>query len=281
MTQAPVMEALPQTEALHLLSVTTTIQEALGYGRGMLSWKDRFAGETAVDGHQVIGAMLAKGEREAAISYIKEASNRYAREAADRGTRTHAALEALTLGQAPRLDDEIEPYVRQYGRWLDRFQPEFMMVEAPVYHPEMRYAGTTDGVMKLDGMALSFDYKTTAHPPEKESRPPYPEVALQLCAYARAKEVGVLSEQRYSDRGKRFYIYDPTQAHEPMPEVDRNWALAIIISPFDCRAVPTRIDEEVWVAWRHAQAVARFRMEVARSLFQVPWEAPPLQSEEE
>lgn len=267
------MEPLPQTEALHLLSVTTLIQEALGYGRGMLNWKDKFAGEVAVEGHQVIGAMLARGERGAAMDYIQGASRRYAREAADRGTRTHSALETLTLGGVPRLDDEIEPYVRQYERWLARFQPEFLMVEAPVYHPELGYAGTTDGVMKLAGLPLSFDYKTTNHPPEKESRPPYPEVALQLCAYSRATEVGVLSEQRYSDRGKRYYIYDPTQPHEPMPEVNHDWALAIVISPYDCRAVPTRVDEEVWVAFRHAQAVARFRIETARTLFQPPWEA--------
>jgi hypothetical protein len=150
------------------------------------------------------------------------------------------------------------------------------MVEAPVYNATEGYAGTTDGILKLEGRPFLFDYKTTEHPPTKESRPPYGEVALQLCAYAHATEVGVLSEQRYSGY-RRYYLYDPTAKHEVLPEADTDWALAIIVSPYDCRAVPTRIDEPVWQAFLNVKEVARFQTELAakRELFRPPFEAPP------
>jgi len=123
-------------------------------------------------------------------------------------------------------------------------------------------------------MPLLFDYKTTEHPPEKENRPPFEEVALQLCAYSRATEAGVLSEQRTTDWG-RYYVYDQTVQHEPMPEVRQDVALAIIVSPWDCRAVLTTIDEGVWEAWRHVQELAFWQRHRTADLFRAAYEAKP------
>ena len=73
-----------------------------------------------------------------------------------------------------------------------------------------------------------------------------------------------MSEQRY-DKGRRYYLYDPTATHEVFPEV--GGALSIVISPVDCFAVPVRIDDDVWRTFRHVLAIAQFRSESARPLF--------------
>jgi hypothetical protein len=146
------------------------------------------------------------------------------------------------------------------------------MAEAPVYHPAEHYAGTLDGIMELEGSRLVFDYKTTEHHPDGEKRrPPFPEVALQLCAYRHAREVGVLSEQRYAG-GRRYYLYDPDVPHEPLPETDG--AICIVMSPYDCFAVPVRTDEQVWDAWLHVIECARWQLQDGYGVFG-PQLAPP------
>jgi hypothetical protein len=102
-------------------------------------------------------------------------------------------------------------------------------------------------------------------------RPPYPEVALQLCAYSRCTEVGVMSEQRYAG-GKRYYLYDPEAKHEPMPGVDG--ALCIVVSPDDCFAVPVRIDDSVWATWMSVIKCAGWTLRGQSDLFGPPLPAP-------
>jgi hypothetical protein len=182
-----------------------------------------------------------------------------------RGTEIHAAAEAIALGAAPTIPPGNEAYVEQYARWIGRFQPKFLMAEAPVYNPAEGYAGTLDGIMELDGLPCLYDIKTTEHPPGGDrARPPFPETALQLVAYARATEVGVISEQRYAS-GKRYYLYDPSAKHEPMPQVAG--AFVLVLSPFDCTAIPVRIDDEVWRGFRAAIRCARFNVVTSKSLF--------------
>jgi hypothetical protein len=123
-------------------------------------------------------------------------------------------------------------------------------------------------VFVIDGQRLVFDVKTTEHAPDSgRSRPPFPEVSLQLTAYRRAELVGVLSEQRYAS-GKRYYVFDPDATHEPMPETDG--AVCLVVSPFDYQLVPVRTDDVVWRAWRHVMEAARWQVETSRNVFGPP-----------
>jgi hypothetical protein len=175
----------------------------------------------------------------------------------------------LALGVQPADVDKVTlPYVEQYGRFLEEFQPEFLMSEAPCYRPDIGYAGTVDGVAVIDGKRLVFDVKTTEHSPDSgRSRPPFSETALQLVAYRRATEVGVLSEQRYA-AGKRYYLYDPSERHEPFPETDG--AVVICVSPFDYTVTPIDTSDRVWTHFRHCMENARWQSEVSRLVIGPP-----------
>lgn len=259
----------PLVPPLKLWSVTTLIKIGLGTSDGLVGWVARVTAEAGIDSAETIAVMVKNEGRDAAIRWVTQRRFDRTSRAQDRGSALHAVFEAYALGQEPPpVDDELRPYVEQYLGWLDRFRPEYVLAEAPVYNPTEHYAGTLDGVMKIDGLPLLFDYKTTEYPPGGEkSRPPWPEVALQLAAYRRATEVGVLSEQRYAG-GRRYYLYDPTAKHEPMPEVEG--ALCIVVSPYDCEAYPIVADETVWRAFLIVREAARWQLATSQNVIRSP-----------
>jgi hypothetical protein len=255
-------------EPIRLWSVTTIIRVGMGTSDTLVNWAVRTTAEAAVAQREVIAAMVDAGDEQGAVSHLTNVRYRKSKKAMLRGSDLHAAAEAIALGTQPTIPEGGEAYVEQYVRWIERFQPTFLLSEAPVYNPAELYAGTLDGVMVLDGRPLLFDIKTTEHPPGGEKmRPPWPEAALQLCAYKHATQVGVVAEQRYAS-GKRYYLYDPTARHEPMPDVDG--ALCIVLSPFDCTAVPVRVDDSVWIAFQAARECAAFQLHTSKGLFGAP-----------
>jgi hypothetical protein len=263
-TPAPEIPA-PPAEPLKLWSVTTLIKQGLGESGSLVGWKVSTTAKTAVKDHTIVSAMLERGDTQAAIAHIRGASDRHARRRAEEGTLVHAAFEALALGQqAPPLPQELEPYRAQYDRWLAHFQPEFLLAETPVYNITHRYAGTLDGILRLGDHRLLFDYKTTEHAPDSgKQRPPFTEVALQLAAYKHAEEVGLISEQRYAS-WKRYYLYNPDQAHEPMPQVDG--ALCIVVSPYDCNAHAIAVHQDVWEGFLDVCEAARWQLTGSRGV---------------
>lgn len=243
----------------NLYSVTTLIKEGLGTGKGLVYWNARTPVAWAAE-HLDAFTSLAKVDADQAVKTAMDARWATSGKAAARGTDLHSAAEALALGQTPDVEDHILPYLEQYQQFLALHQPTFLMSEAPVYNVTHHYAGTCDGIMELGGRTVIFDLKTTDKAPDAKSRPPYAEVALQLVAYARAELVGLLSEKREINY-RRYYVYDPTGNHEPMPEVDG--AVCIVVSPFDCKVFPIRIDDEVWRAFLHVRECARWQIDIS------------------
>ncbi len=268
------------TEIQKFWSATTLLKLGMGTSDALVGWAIKFTNTYALENLDVVGP-LYKRDPEAAIKMVGQ--SRYAKsgKAMARGSELHKAAEALALGQKPEsVDVEALPYVEQYRRFLTEHAPEFLMAEAPVYNPGKFYAGTCDGIMVLQGRRVVFDIKTTEHGPDSgRSRPPYPEVALQLAAYRHATEVGVLSEQRYAS-GKRYYLYDPEVEHLPMPETDG--AVCIVVSPYDYTVTPVRTDDEVFLCFIAARECARFQVDVSKRVFGPAVSAkPPLKLVEE
>lgn len=252
------------TEPLRLWSVTTLIKLGMGTSDALVNWAVNTTSEYALDNVDA----LTQLDREAALDVLKRARYRKSGKAMARGTDIHKAAEGLALGAPIAVEPDVQPYVDQYQRFLEEHQPEFLMAEAPVYSPSRFYAGTLDAVMLLDGQRVVCDIKTTDRGPNSEkSRPPYPEVALQLAAYRRAEVVGVMSEMRYAS-GKRYYLFDPEAQHEPMPETDGG--VCIVISPEDYMLVPVRTDEEVFRCFIAARECARFSVDVSKRVFGPP-----------
>lgn len=259
-------ETLTGTATEQLWSVTHLIKKALGVGEPIVDWSVERTALDAVYSRKVVEAMIAQGTKgeEEAVDWLKQSRKRAMNKAQIRGTEVHAAAESLALGATPIVDPALMPYVEQLARWMDTFEPRYLMAEAPVYNLAERYAGTLDGVMELDGERLLFDYKTTDKAPDARSRPPYSEVALQLVAYARATEVGIIAD-RVTTSWERYYVYDPVAKREPMIEVDG--ALCIVVSPYDIRAIPVRIDDDVWRNFLYAKELAAWQKAGTRELF--------------
>jgi hypothetical protein len=256
------------SEPLKLWSVTTLLKLGLGTSDALVNWAVRTTAEAAVDRRTVLDAMLKDGDRDGAVKWL--ADQRWAKSGAAlaRGTDIHRAAEARALGEPVEVEVQNLPLLEQYDRFLSEFQPEFLMAEAPCYHPKAGYAGTLDSIAIIDGQRVVLDIKTTDKGKDStKMRPPYPETALQLAAYRHATEVGVLSEQRYAG-GKRYYLYDESAKHEPMPEVDG--AVCLVVSPDDYLVVPVRTDEQVFRYFRHVVECARWSVSESRGVFGAP-----------
>lgn len=256
------------SESLRLWSVTSLIRLGLGTSDALVNWAVGQASETAYDKVKTLQAFVEDGDREGAVKWLRDSRFRKSGKAMARGTELHAAAEKLALGVTPEVDDEIAPYLDQYRRFLVDHEPTFLLAEAPVYAPANFYAGTLDAIVEIGGQRLVLDIKTTEHAPDSgRYRPPYPEAALQLTAYRRATDVGVLAERRMAS-GKRYYLFDPDQTHDALPETDG--AAVLVVSPFDYVLVPVRTDDEVWRAFLAVREAARFQVDIAKRIFGPP-----------
>lgn len=252
-----------------LWSATTLISMALGTSKPLVEWNVRTACETAYDKFNTLKAFHEDGDRDGAVKWLKDSRWTKTGAAMARGTDIHKAAEALALGTIPKVEPELEPYVNQYRRFLEDFQPEFLMAEAPVYNTRYGYAGTLDAIAKIDGKPLVMDTKSTAHGPDSgKSRPPFPETALQLTLYRHGELVGLLADRREINY-RRYYVFDPDVMHtEPMPETEGG--VCLVISPEDYLLVPVDTSERVWKACRHMIEVARFQVELSKQVFGPP-----------
>ena len=267
------------SEPLRLWSATSLINIALGTSKPLVEWNVRTACETAYDSIKVLNAFHEADDREGAVKWLKESRWNKTAAAAARGIDVHKAAEALALGTIPKVEEHIEPYVEQYRRFLETFQPEFLLAEAPVYNTAAGYAGTLDGVVKIQGETVVADIKTTAHGPDSgRSRPPFPEVALQLTLYRHAELVGLLADRREINY-RRYYAFDPEQHTEPMPATEGG--ICVVISPEDYLVVPVDTSDRVWKACRHMIEVARYQVETSKTVFGPPIEPQQLELEVE
>ena len=81
--------------------------------------------------------------------------------AADRGTKVHAATEALDKTGWAEIEDEYLPYLQAYAAFRMEHDVQWELIEHPDYHPAHRYAGTIDRYGMVDGFKTLLDIKTT------------------------------------------------------------------------------------------------------------------------
>lgn len=250
------------SEVLRLWSVTSLERLALGLGPQLVKHKQKTVVGVCFDKFRTLQAFVKDNDRDAAISWALDQEFADFKKAGARGTDLHKAAEQLALGQEPQIEEQNRPYLDQFLRFLDDFQPEYVMSEAPVYHLRYSYAGTCDGIVVIDGQRLLFDIKTTAHSKESgRSRPPFDNHVLQICAYRHAELVGLLAERVETHRG-RYYSFDPSKHTEPMPETDG--AVCLVVSPHDYELIPVRSNDEVFRAWLAVLELARFKEETMK-----------------
>jgi hypothetical protein len=81
--------------------------------------------------------------------------------AADRGTKVHAATEALDKTGRAEIEDSYLPYLQAYAQFRQEHEVQWELIEHADYHPELMYAGTIDRYGIVDGYRTLADLKTT------------------------------------------------------------------------------------------------------------------------
>lgn len=299
--QPPIDDAEEQPDDLRLWSVTTII--GVLDKPALLYWA---AEETARAAVAIAGSLpqrIAEDGEEQVVRWLRDARFRRPKNrlsATSLGTCVHDACETYALtGQRPSLD-ELEAIVRreggpgfegegvaaeaavldrildQFDRWLDRFQPTYDATEVVVYSPRWGYAGQADAFLRIDGVRLIVDYKTSRDGYDGRGNPksPYPEAALQLAAYRYAELAAVWRPRRLERFRRRYYLLgaDERDRAVPVPQVDGG--AVIHLTPDHCEIFPVRCDEAVHEAFLFVQEAARWHLETSRDVIGPPMVPP-------
>lgn len=267
-------------EPLSLWSATTLISNGLPKP-ALVGWAAKMTAEYALSNLDMLKTVAAS-DRDGALKLLTGARFAKNDRASARGTDVHNALEQIALGIEPQIDGEAAPYVEQFRRFMDEHKPEYLLAEAPVYNPEFGYAGTLDGVVRFPqpvkvGKCGPFvlDVKTSDKKKgPRVSRPPYPEVALQLTAYRRAQFVGLDAAVKVEKRSDRFYSFDPETTRKA-PMIETEGGLCLVVSPYDYELVPIRTDEAVWQSFLHVAEAARWTLELSKQVVGKAVGVPP------
>jgi hypothetical protein len=203
-------------------------------------WQAKEAAELAVDSIDFIKEMAAR-DRQGAVDYVKGAASRYTKRRSQVGSDAHDLFERMIRGQrVGRVHPDMVPYQRHFGAFLDGVQPELVRAEDVAWSDEHEYAGSFDGILRLrldeHGKPAEHGEPALVMADWKTSKSTYPDVALQMSAYAHAE-----------------HIISPDGSREAMPSFDG--AVVLHITPEQAAFKPVRIDQadvfEHFLSLRH------------------------------
>lgn len=233
--------------------------------------------------------------RAEAVQWLKQEPLRFTNERANYGKAIHAATEAIVLQTPVRrgeFSDEEAQAIGHFFDFVETLRPRYLLTEGSVYNRTHKYAGTLDSVVEIpyglllelahgnpllvpweprddrDVVTLILDTKTGGD--VAEAKGVYPEVALQLAAYARAEFVGAVNGQEH-----------------PIPLLDG--AAVLHVNATGWRIVPVNIgqdprlplpegeklDDEVFRAFLFVREVFRWREVVSKNVLGTPLQPDP------
>jgi plasmid stabilization system protein ParE len=216
-------------------------------------WAAKMTAELAVDSFDFVSRM-AERDRQGAVDYLKGASRRYTAIRAEVGSNAHDLFERLMRGEyVGRVHPDLEPYRAHFVEFMRVVNPELVRAEDVAWSDRFQYAGSFDAILRVwigeDGKPtpdrsgephlLIVDWKT--------SKDTYPDVSLQMAAYANA------------DR-----IISPDGTSEPMPTFDG--AAVLHVTPDQWAFKPVRIDPDVFEVFLTLRKVFTWDRETSKTV---------------
>lgn len=144
-------------------------------------------------------------------------SQRIKSEAGERGTRIHAACDALENGvELDKTNYSLEEWwkIGTFVDWYNEYQPELIATELAVFSKVRGYAGRLDRIYKVAGEITVLDLKS--------SRSIHEHFPLQFASYAKAIEentdleiaqTACLQLGASNKNGYRFIVYPDWRDH--------------------------------------------------------------------
>ena len=209
--------------------------------RALQFWRGKMVAECAVEDFGVVADFVSKGNPSAAIDHLKRAPDRSSGQAAKTGTDVHGLCEQIAKGNDPgRVHPDLQGFVDHFHRFIHEFEPGFLEVEATAWSETYGYAGTLDFIAMVDGEAVITDIKTG-------KSGAWPDVALQLCAYARAD-----------------FLIDAAGERRPLPQIDG--AAVLTLRPDGYQLIPVRLGDDVFDTFKALIEVSKWEHEVSKTV---------------
>lgn len=227
----------------------------------LVHWAARITAETAVQQLPALQSMTATGDTSGAVDYLKAAHRRYTRARAEVGSMAHDVFERLMRGEhVGHVHPDIARHVQHFRDFLRWVNPELVRAEEVAWSDRHQYAGSFDAILRVwldenqrptpdrsgEPALIMVDYKT--------SRDTYPDVALQLAAYAYAET-----------------LMDAEGNREPMPELDGAAVLHVTEERWAFK--PVRVDDDVFAAFRALRTVFEWERATSRGVVGRPLSA--------
>lgn len=220
-------------------------------------WAAKMTAEAAVDNLTAVAA-IAENDRTGAVDYLKGHHRRYTKARADIGSEAHDVFERLMNGEhVGRVHPDIAQHVQHFREFMDAVNPELVSAENVAWSDEHHYAGSYDAILRVwldDDRNPTPDRSGTPHlimTDYKTSKSTYPDVALQLAAYAHADK-----------------IVDPGGNETPMPEFDGAAVLHVTESEWSFK--PVDISRDVFDVFLTLRKVFTWDRETSKTVLGRP-----------
>jgi hypothetical protein len=220
-------------------------------------WNARMTAELAVDSIDFVQQMAAR-DRDGAVDYLRGAARRYTKVRADVGSKAHDLFERLIRGETVySVHPDLEPYHKHFLEFLAAVNPELVRAEDVAWSDTHEYAGSFDVVMYVwldDEGKPTPDRSGKRHlimGDWKTSKATYPDVALQMAAYANAD-----------------FMIDPDGVRTPMPEFDG--AAVLHITDTQWAFKPVVIDDEVFAEFLRLRGTFNWDRDLSRRVVLKP-----------
>lgn len=155
-------------------SVTTILNQGMAKP-ALVGWAGETTALYAVDHWQELNRLKPATR----YKRIREARFNQTRNATLRGSQLHEAAEAIVQGKPYTIPADSRPQAEAYARFRDDWNVSPLATERIIANLDHSYAGTFDLLAMLGDECWLLDLKTN-------SSGLFPEVALQLAAYANA-----------------------------------------------------------------------------------------------